>query len=757
MGLIVVAEEENTTALTVWQDVLSEFRRAGSLIGAGQYQTARELLRNAARALPEPYAEMAAECQRSIRFALRHGDDLNGYYRLGSLGRICLKLRAYKEAAALCMDARDAYPDDSHGYGRPVAWCLVESGAVVRGLAAYRELAVRSAAPDWQRYYAKQIELVEQRKERPQDAQFAIEYVRGRYLTGYDVNKDWFGALNESFRALPHAESPDVRLGLYRLIIESLGGLSDECGRRSWEEKLLRDFSDNADACADTYVTRAERAHRAGHLGKALRQYRVVCTDYARSKSYGLAQFNAGMILKEQRQYDRAISEFHRLVSSNVNDRDMSPNIMVVSRNYRPRAQWEIGNCLFAKGDYRGALEAYRLTQDKYPLQSWCGNCRGMYEYRYAFYQGLCLDYLGSTSAAVKHYYRAVAGSAGLYSHINAHRRLVDIYQSLRKLDVLRRLLDEMDARFQRQVEQRGGDPELRHRLPTTAMRRIMELRQHARDEKWAPLVALLKPNGTVAGPHEADVRSENWEAVEVARGLAGRPKATTPLLLAALKSADNNRDKWIYFALGQCGTPEALRVLKAAAEKETNIWRCLALVYCVGLAGERGERVMGELEKTAVGHLKTAIQRHRKGQLGEKGKEAVFPPVPRNANVPLSLKEIDDDVAREESLPKNVEVDLSTPASTVETFFRALRTANRSAYGRCHDGADKWDAIFRDVTSRRGHGQLRFRLTRTEHPTDQTARVSVDVVLGRKSEQALMSLAERDGNWVLVSTKTVD
>jgi tetratricopeptide (TPR) repeat protein len=114
-------------------------------------------------------------------------------------------------------------------------------------------------------------------------------------------------------------------------------------------------------------------------------------------------------------------------------------------RNYRPRAQWEIGNCYFDQGQYAQALQAYRDTKEKYPFQSWCGNGQAEAEHRYAYYVGLCHEYLGETNAAVEDYLDAVEiDAAGLSFSPQPHLRIVEIYAEAGQMSRLNSLLDDM-------------------------------------------------------------------------------------------------------------------------------------------------------------------------------------------------------------------------------------------------------------------------------------------------------------------------
>lgn len=365
---------KQSDALWTWEHALGQFQRAGALIGCGEYSNAKALLSDCARKFPRPYSNMAAERRDDIDYALRN-EGLEGYYRFGSLGETCLRLHGHREAAELSLQAIKAHPKDHHDHGRRIAWCLVESGATEKGLSEYRKSLAKAKASDWQSYYKMQIQLLTERPQRMNDVQFAIDYIRKRYLKGFDVRKDYLGALRETKRVLPCAENEKERLSLYHLFIECLSELGDDRGRHAWEEKLLKDFQAEPETCASVYVSRGERAYRAKKLDEALLNYRKASRDYPNSRTYGIAQYNVGIILKEQQRYEEAITELDKLFLSRVDDRDAGAHIMQAYRNYRHNAALRISECYEAKKDFARALEYAVLANNKYSYHSWCGTC----------------------------------------------------------------------------------------------------------------------------------------------------------------------------------------------------------------------------------------------------------------------------------------------------------------------------------------------------------------------------------------------
>jgi len=392
---------------------------------------------------------------------------------------------------------------------------------------------------------------------------------------------------------------------------------------------------------------RANAAYKAKDYERAIDLYRKILKREAPAKIKGKAIYNLGLAYKALDRYTEAIKTFKMMFEAGVNDREPGGSLMEAYRNYRPKAQWEIANCLFEQKKYREALEAYGRTQTEYPFRSWCGNAQAEYKFRYAFYRGLCHEWLGEHVVAVRLYFDSIEQSAGLYSNPDVHRRIVDLYQASGQMEGLRQLLDARESRRRSEIRRRLpvgtqiSDERLKRTSPWRITHRVIDIRSMAEREDWAGLVALLKIKGTVAGPDEAYARRGNFEAVEAANLLAASVEKTVPLLIARLDEVNSQDMKWVYYALGRCGTPAAVGALKSRAMKETNCWWTNAVVYSISLAGRNGERALNELTKVAGGNLARSIERHREGTLGQADQEIRFPPLGDVELLPVSPGEL--------------------------------------------------------------------------------------------------------------------
>jgi len=455
----------------------------------------------------------------------------------------------------------------------------------------------------------------------------------------------------EETLASPSPISIEERKDIY-MTVRSYS-FADPAEMRMWEDRVLTEFPEDFDLVARIQVDRAQQAYAAKDLDTALQQYRHVCEKLRESASFGMAQFNVGMILEEQEKFEEAIGEFQKLLTSRVNDHDPTGNIMSEFRNYRARAQWEVGHCYRAMGRFDDALQAYVDTEKKYPFQSTCGNAHAEFAYRYALYQGLCHEHLGRQGTAAAHYLREIANGSGLYRNPTIHLRLLDLYGAVGKSGCLVKMLDAMDDRLQKRISKelkRSLDEETRERIrPSATIREAMRIRSLGAEHRWSDLIAMCRSKGTTAGPEEDYARMGNWQGVEAVKLMALYPNETVPLLIETARSTerpqieeggDRPDRRWLYFALGECGTEAALDYLEERAGVEAGSWPLNSIIFSMNLANDRGRERIEKLAATAQGNLESAIRGWREGRFGGKI-DFQFPPLPRSANLPCDLNEI--------------------------------------------------------------------------------------------------------------------
>ena len=342
------------------------------------------------------------------------------------------------------------------------------------------------------------------------------------------------------------------------------------------------------------------------------------------------ALINKALAYKALGRYDQAIDTLELIFRTEVDDSETAGHIIEGEHNSRHRAQWEIGNCLFAQKNYKGALEAYRLAETKYPSRCWCGTCAATSQSWCVFYQGLCNEWLGDPVSAVKLYFKAMAEGGYLAGSPMPSVRIFEIYEAAGQLIRLERLLNSIN----RQDSFR--------RILSDTMSSLLLMREMEQQEHWPALLSFLKAKRALVGPHVADDRYyRNWEAVQAAKLLARHSRHTVPLLIAKLETADADDARWLYYALGLCGTCAAVQTLKASVLKETDLESTNAAVYALSLAGTQGEAALDELADLADGHLKTSITLYREGKIGDRDQDIQFPEISRAPPLPRTLEDL--------------------------------------------------------------------------------------------------------------------
>lgn len=435
---------------------------------------------------------------------------------------------------------------------------------------------------------------------------------------------------------------------------------------------------------ADALLVLANKAYEARRYDEAAGLWRRIERDWPNTPAWGKAAFNLGVDLKRQQKYDEAVAQFGRVLAGNVDDREEGADIMETYRNYRPRAQWEIAQCLLAKGDHAGALAPFVTVRQKYPFRSWCGNEIHAFARRHAFYEALCLEHLDRHAEAVANYYRAAVAFAG--GPAAPALRLVELYAATGQLADLRRALDEEDARHARAVapqiealrkelRERGDRPsnpiegiirQTSVNARTLALRDLLALRYLEAAGDWAALAAQVKKGGSSVSAVQRTSREGNPLAVEAARLLARRPDRAVPHLAKRLGSDGGVHDGWIFYALGRCGTAEAVALLKAqvASERMEDSYAAASLAHALTLAGDAGRAALTDLiagakqdgDRGRLRQFRWAAERLLAGELAgvDEGDAPPFPAVPEGLRLPTDPRPDDADplVGADAALP---------------------------------------------------------------------------------------------------------
>lgn len=364
----------------------------------------------------------------------------------------------------------------------------------------------------------------------------------------------------------------------------------------------------------------ANQLYAAKQYGQAVSAYQKLLGEVPDAPTKAKIIFNLGMTYQQLKQYDKAIETFNRIFTMEVNDLEAGGNIMQAYRNYRPSAQWEIGNSLFAKGDYEGALAAYRATREKYPFRSWCGTCQQGFEYKYDLYEAVLLEHLGKYKDAVSGYLKI------------SHPRLIEIYAANDQLADLKELIRVKDEptiaermRKYAWTREKAGEG-----LSTRVLSEYFRVYELGKEGNVSALMNLAR--------QYAKNRNDSYIGDWIAKTLAKHPKLSVPFVSAELKNLQTYPHLF-YRTLGFTGTPEAVAVLKAQAEKAISWYDAVAIVTALGLAGESGEAVLSELEQKSLSeNMKLALQKYKNGELPAKLYEELKFPVSPKTKLPIAL-----------------------------------------------------------------------------------------------------------------------
>jgi tetratricopeptide (TPR) repeat protein len=296
---------------------------------------------------------------------------------------------------------------------------------------------------------------------------------------------------------------------------------------------------------AEAILELAGKAHKAKNYEEAIELWEQIESDCKNTSAWLKAVLNIGKALKEQKKFDDAIKQFEKLLTCNASDMEHGSNIIQAWRNCRADAQWEIANCLFAKGDYSGALAAYQASEKKYAFHSCCGNWARRHESRCAVYRGLCLEHLGRYDEAVETYFGGATQQA--WGNSTMCIRIVDLYQSANQVETLMRVLGEIDIyRRDKAIREHGSqiveDPDFDEHMFTRTMRRILEIRALGKKEDVSALVELVVTASPKVHAHEYRDRVTHCDAIEAAKVLAQHPDEAVRRLKA--KMSGDNRDK---------------------------------------------------------------------------------------------------------------------------------------------------------------------------------------------------------------------
>jgi hypothetical protein len=289
----------------------------------------------------------------------------------------------------------------------------------------------------------------------------------------------------------------------------------------------------------------------------------------------------------------------------------------------RRRAQQELGEIRFTRGDYGGALELFR---SKPWAPDYCGSGARSSLLLDALWQGACLDALRRTWDALALY--AAYGTSLATSEASGviAARLERIYDANGGRPELSRFADLVDDA--RPSWKSYTDDRTRERArPSRDLREWMRLRGLEDSRDWAGLVSFLEE----AVDNEAPLGLTD----SIAQVLVQHPSEAVPILIATWQRS-GRACLWKTHVLGRAATPAALDFLEHQFQTDeiVNLWSARNLVYGLGISGDAGSRFLVGIEPNATDNLRTALSEWRRGELWGPSvrfmSEPAFPPPER-------------------------------------------------------------------------------------------------------------------------------
>ncbi len=610
--------KDNNAALYRWKEVRASFQKAGRLIGGERLEEAREILLSVKQSSPKGYAQRADWHLAWLDSAIPapHADPESPFYdpngRPEELAMVCFKLEAYEAAIHWTKKASQTDPARAKTHAGIVARCLYEMRKIESGLELYRALLRKASVPDVEQRIEEIRQSRRQREEKSKDLESILGLAHKGYSQGYSSDRRYFRVLELLESALPMVRTNNERQRLYGHICKCLYKVGDEEGRTAWENRLLQETKGDVEIAATVSVDRAQRAYYAKRYDDALRRYRDVCKRFPASSQFGTAQFNVAVILKEQKEYDQAITEYHKLIDSQVNDRDPGGNIMVVFRNYRHRAALGISNCYLEQRQYEKALEYAYLARDKHKYQSSCGTCFEGAGASLQYHIETCLLHLGRHTEAVQ------MGLQDLkQTGLGAGRasRLISLYEGAVQVEDLVRMVGAADAATLAMYKEKGyyqdmPPQKVRESLPSAVLRELLHIRNFGQRRDYDALITICE--SPASATDDFSPSWDRWPQVAAGDALArgGDEAATAITSHVEVTEEGLGVPVWLVYALGKNPSAKTLPWLEAHAWKRTNWYAASCAVHAISYKGESGRRIIEQMARKGEGNLKLAAER---------------------------------------------------------------------------------------------------------------------------------------------------
>lgn len=196
-----------------------------------------------------PYRKQASEAIEKLRPAMKTDRTLDAYHRYANLGDVCRDLDAPRGAADLYWRAVRGHPQDHNDVSSRLAQMLI---AVKADEKEFHELENIVANDIYKRDLREALKARKEQFARSDDD--ILKAFEQPGMAGFVCGV----SLEDLNRLLPKAKNDAQRLAVYWRTSGELESLGDFQGRDAWEEKILREFKHDPNACAAVYYDRGE-------------------------------------------------------------------------------------------------------------------------------------------------------------------------------------------------------------------------------------------------------------------------------------------------------------------------------------------------------------------------------------------------------------------------------------------------------------------------------------------------------------------
>ena len=392
------------------------FQQAQALLAARDFANAETALR---RLLDEyPSFEKAAQAAAQIAVCLSRQDRCEE--TLGAIDRVDREFDGRIEPATRA----------SMHYEK--AWCLRALGRADEAADAYRTLLNEPVAEDLQFHAMLELGEMEAQAKRHEQAVEVLRSLYEKLQSESALREDAGSRADLREKCMYRLAAGEYELQKY--------GPAAELFRAFLSEFPQSGFAASASFFAgDSYFREGDHEQAAKHLKRVVQGFPTDSTagpsmlrlgeclaalqrwaaseevfaeylsSFAGSESWYQAQFGLGWAKENQRRYDDAMREYEKVVARHQGQT-------------AARAQFQIGQCLFAKGAYEDAVRELLKVDILYAYPQWSG--AALYE------AGRCFEKLGKAVEARAHFQQVLDKFKDTEWATLASRRLAELASS---------------------------------------------------------------------------------------------------------------------------------------------------------------------------------------------------------------------------------------------------------------------------------------------------------------------------------------